>query len=83
MLLWVHSSFVHEPESLVEMIVIQNCEMLEMNEKESDGVETETDVWQIQNLQFETPGRLVLVNLLSCLVDASQISKEDHLGTVH
>ena len=81
MLLWVHSSFVHEPQSLVKMIVIQNCEMLEMNEKESDGVETETDVWQIQNLQFKAARtrRFILVNLLGCLVDSSQISGEDEI----
>ena len=57
----------------MKMIVVEDCELAEMNEEESDGVETEADICQIKNLKVEASWTFILVELLGCLVDSSQI----------
>ena len=61
--LGVHPCLVHHPERLMKIVVIQNPETLEMNEEESEGVETEADISQIQNLQIMTSWFIVAVPL--------------------
>ena len=47
----------------MKIVVIQNPETLEMNEEESEGVETEADISQIQNLKIMTSWIIVAVPL--------------------
>ena len=47
----------------MKIVVIQDSETLEMNEEESEGVETEADISQIQNLQIMTSWIIVAVPL--------------------
>ena len=61
------------------MIVVQDCEFAEMNEEEGDGVETEADICQIQNLKVEASWTFILVELLGCFVDSSQIPVGNNL----
>ena len=57
----------------MKMIVVQDCELAEMNEEESDGVETEAHICQIQNFKLEASWTFILIELLGGLVDSSQI----------
>ena len=57
----------------MKMIVVQDCEFTEMNEEESDSVETEAHICQIKDLEMEASWTFILVELLGCLVDSSQI----------
>ena len=47
----------------MKIVVIQDPETLEMNEEESEGVESEADISQIQNLQIMTSWIIVPVPL--------------------
>ena len=59
------------------MVMIKYGEFLKMNEEQSDGVETETDLCQIQHLQMVTAWSwsvsVFMAGLFSCLIDTSQI----------